>query len=457
MEQNEELKKELGLFMATALVVGNMMGSGIFMLPATLAQKSGPGATMMAWGITGIGSIFLALSFANLGSIIPKTGGPYEFSKVAFGDFVGFMNAWLYWNGCWIGNAAIIIAVASYVGFLFPVVATNPMLGFICTSSILWIFTLLNIKGVKLAARVQTASTIIKIALFIFFVIIAGLNFNIVNITPLFPEGKGLETVPAAATATLWAFTGLETAAVTGGEIKNGEKNIKRSTIIGMIISTIFYMLISFAAMGAMSQNSLITSNAPLVDIFSRYLGSGAGIYIGIFALLSLVGTTIGWLLSTARVSYAAGVDGVFPHVFSKIHPKYKTPYASLIISGVLVNILLLMNFTKGFGSAFTFVSLLATLSYLPIYALATAAEILLVVKHKKKINILNFIKSSIVPLMGFIYALWTIYGSGAETVMYGFLLLLSGIPFYLYMNIKNRSIKTEVKKENLNNLDMPI
>lgn len=439
MESTPQLKKELGLFMATALVIGNMMGSGIFMLPATLAQKSGPGSTMIAWVITGIGSIFLALSFANLGTKIPKTGGPYEYSKLAFGDFMGFMNAWLYWNGCWIGNAAIIIAVASYVSFLIPQISANPMMSFICTTAVLWIFTAVNILGVKLAARMQTVSTVIKLILFIAFCIVGWINFNKVNIMPLFPQGKGISTIPAAATATLWAFTGLETASVTAGEIKNPEKNIKRSTIIGILISTMLYMLISFVAMGSMPQNELASSNSPIVSIFAKFLGNNAGKYIGVGALISIMGTTIGWLLSTARVSYAAGVDGVFPEIFAKVHPKYKTPYASLIISSILVNILLFMNFSKGFGSAFTFISLLATLSYLPIYAMAAAAEILLTVKHKKNLNILNFIKSSLVPLMGFIYALWTIYGSGAETVMYGFLLIMMGVPFYLYMALKNK------------------
>lgn len=439
MEEKNELKKELGLFMATALVIGNMVGSGIFMLPATLAQKSGPGATMIAWILTGIGSIFLALSYAKLGSKIPKTGGPYEYSKLAFGDFTGYMNAWLYWNGCWIGNAAIIIAVTSYLGFLVPQVASNSIIGFISSSAILWIFTLLNIFGVKPAAQVQTASTIIKLILFVLFIILAGMSFNVDNIFPLFPEGKGINTIPAAATATLWAFTGLETASVTGGEIKNGEKNIKLSTILGMVVAVILYMLISFFSMGAMNQSELAVSTTPIVDIFSKILGSNIGIYIGVLALLSIVGTTIGWILSTARVSYAAALDGMFPKCFGKVHPKYKTPYVSLIISGVLVNILLLMNYTKGFSSAFTFVSLLATLSYLPIYAITAAAEILLVIKHKAKINLWNFLRSSIVPLMGFIYAVWAIYGSGAEIIMYGFLLMLFGIPFYLYLTVKNK------------------
>ncbi|ETO39496.1 amino acid permease [Thermoanaerobacterium aotearoense] len=139
MDKTQKLKKDIGLFIATALVTGNMMGSGIFMLPATLASKSGPGATILAWLVTGIGSILLALSFANLGSRIPKAGGPYEYSKLAFGDFIGFINAWLYWNGSWIGNAAVVIAVASYSSALFPILSQNHLAAFLYTSGILWI------------------------------------------------------------------------------------------------------------------------------------------------------------------------------------------------------------------------------------------------------------------------------------------------------------------------------
>jgi APA family basic amino acid/polyamine antiporter len=439
MEQRTQLKKDIGLFIATALVAGNIMGSGIFMLPATLAQKSGPGASMIAWILTGLGSIFLALSFANLGSKIPKTGGPYEYSKVAFGDFVGFMNAWLYWNGSWIGNAAVVIAVASYVGSLFPVISENHLAGFVFTSAVLWIFTIINILGVRVAGKVQTAITAFEIVLLLFFVIAAAVHFNVANITPLFPAGKGTETISAAAASTLWAFLGLESASIAAGEIKNPEKNVKRSTILGILISTFMYFAINFFAMGAMPQDKLANSKAPIADILSGYFGSGMATVITVGAIISILGTTIGWLLSTARLAYAAGEDAIFPEIFAKVHPKFKTPYMSLIIGSILVNVMLFMNYTKSLNSAFNFVTLLATLSYLPVYAMTAASDVLLHIQGVKKLNLWSFIKSSFVPLLGFIYAAWTIYGSGAETVMYGCLLMLAGIPFYLYMNFKNK------------------
>ena len=440
MEQKKpHLKKDIGLFIATALVTGNIMGSGIFMLPATLAKKSGPGATMLAWVLTAVGSIFLALSFAKLGSKIPKTGGPYEYSKSAFGDFTGFLSAWLYWNGSWIGNAAVIIAIASYAGMLFPILGTSHIAGLLFTSAILWMFTIINIVGVRLAGKIQTTITVFEILLFLFFIVAAGTHFHISNVMPLFPKGKGIGTMPIAATSTLWAFVGLESASITAGEIKNPEKNVKRSTILGIIIATVMYMGINIAAMGAESNIELAQSGAPIADILSKYFGSNVVTFVTIGAVVSILGTTIGWILSTARVAYAAGNDKIFPSVFSKVHPKYKTPYASLIIGSVLVNILLFMNYNKSFTSAFSFVALLATLSFLPVYAMTAASEIMLISKRGEKFNLFTFIKNSIVPLLGFIYAVWAIYGSGAEIVMYGFLLILAGIPFYIYMSLKNK------------------
>lgn len=438
MDTTRKLKKDIGLLIATALVTGNMMGSGIFMLPATLASKSGPGASLLAWIFTGIGSIFLALSFAKLGSKIPKAGGPYEYSKLAFGDFAGFINAWLYWNGSWIGNAAVIIAIASYSSALFPILNQSHLAALIFTSIILWIFTIINIYGVKKAATLQTSITIFELALFAFFVVVSIVHFKSSNILPLFPAGKGINTLSAAAASTLWAFIGLESASITAEEIKNPEKNVKLSTIFGIAIAAIMYLLINFAAMGAMSQNELAKSSSPIADILALFLGSGVAKLITIGAVISILGTTVGWLLSTARMAYAAGKDGIFPEIFASVHPKYKTPYLSLIIGSVLVNILLIMNYTKSLVSAFNFVILLATLSYLPVYAFTASADIMLLVKREGKFNVWKFIKNSIIPLLGFAYVIWAIYGSGAETVMYGFIMLLSGIPFYLYMKHKN-------------------
>ena len=436
--ENKSLKKEISLFMATMLVCGNMIGSGVFMLPSTLAQVSGPGATIIAWILTTVGSILIAISFANLGTKYPSTGGAYHYTKEAFGDFAGFLSAWLYWNGSWIGNAAILVAITSYASVVFPAL-NNPTISIIFSSAVLWIFTLINISGVKKAGKIQSFVTVFKIAFFALFIIVAFLNFDSVNILPLYPEEKGLSTVPLAATSTLWAFIGLESATVAAGELKNPEKNVRKSTIYGLIISAAIYLLISIGSMGAMNNKELAQSSAPLTDILTNALGTQVGKILTIAVVICILGTIIGWLLSTARVGYAAGVDGVFPKFFGKINEKTGTPVNSLIFGSVLVNILLVMNFQKGMVDAFTFITILATLSYLPVYLLSISAEMMLTFKEEKKFNFKIFIKKSILPLLAFIYVLWTIYGSGAETGMWGFILMLIGIPVYIYNYHKNK------------------
>lgn len=436
--ENKSLKKEMSLFMATMLVVGNMIGSGIFMLPSTLAQVSGPLATIIAWILTTTGSILIAISFANLSSKYTATGGAYQYTKEAFGEFTGFLSAWLYWNGSWIGNAAIIITLTSYSTVLFPQL-NNPIASLIFSSAFLWIFTILNIVGVKEAGKFQAIATIFKIVFFSIFIIAAFLNFDAANFVPLLPEGKGLSTVSLAATATLWAFVGLESSTVTSGEIKDPEKNVKKSIIYGIIISAIIYLLISISSMGAMSNSELAASSAPMTDILSKIFGTSIGKIFAISVIVCLMGTMVGWLLSTARVAYAAGQDGVFPKFFGKIDKKTGTPTNSLILGSIFINILLFMNFQKSMVSAFTFMTILATLSFLPVYLLTVAAEIMLMFKDDEHITLKYFLKKSFIPLIAFAYSIWTIYGSGAETVMWGFIMMLLGVPFYIYNYHKNK------------------
>ena len=165
--ENKNLKKDIGLFMATMLVCGNMIGSGVFMIPATLAEVSGPLATILAWILTTIGSILVAISFANLGSKFPETGGAYQYVKEAFGEFAGFLSAWLYWNGSWIGNTAILVTLTSYSAAIFPVL-NKPLYSIIYSSLVLWAVTILNIVGVKQAGKIQSFTTVFKIVFFCF-------------------------------------------------------------------------------------------------------------------------------------------------------------------------------------------------------------------------------------------------------------------------------------------------
>ncbi|MBL4935757.1 amino acid permease [Clostridium sp. YIM B02515] len=439
MTQKPKLKRDLGLFITTALVVGNMMGSGIFILLASLAQETGPGATMLGWLISGTGALFIALSFANLGSKMPVTGGPYEYSKRAFGHFIGFQNAWLYWNSSWIGTIASLTGTTAYVAAFFPILNESRLAAFLFTSAILWIFTYINILGVRKAGIFQTILVITEIVLFIIFIVAALKHYNPEYLKPMFPEGKGLNTVPTAAALTLWAFTGFETAAITAGEVKNGARNVRLGTIYGIIIGILLYFTLNFTAMTSISQKDLINADGNWNAILTPYFGSSLTKVIIVTELVSILGTTFACILTTARMSYAAAENKIFPKVFENVHPKYKTPDVSLIIAAILGNILLALNYTKSLQQVFTFMILLATLAGLPVYASTAAAEIRLSININNKPSKTYIIKKSIIPAIAFIYSLWAIYGSGLESVLYGVLLAALGIPVYFYMKKRNR------------------
>ncbi|MGL4739337.1 MAG: APC family permease [Sarcina sp.] len=439
-KKNKGLKKEIGLTIAIALVFSNIIGAGIFVIPSQLAQVTGAGASISAWILTGIGALILALTFANLGSKMPVSGGVVEYSRKSFGSFMGFMTAWLYWNGCWIGNATLFIVILKYLSGVFPILNANPLIGFLLCTAIIWIFTYINIRGAKSAGTVGAVLIGLKLIILILFIILASGVFDVNNIGPLFPHGGGIKTIPMAAAVTFWAFEGVEVATVASGEIKNPKRNVKLSTIIGIALALFFYITISILSVGAMKQTALANSLDPLSQIMAMVLGQKSLLYINIGIALSICGSSILWLLATGRAAYAAGKDKLFPEIFSKLHPKYNTPHIALIIGAVCINLLLLLNFFKGLNGAYNFIVLLSTLSYLPVYAVSTLAEMMLVIDLKDK-SLGKKIKSLIRPSLGFIFCIWAIYASGAQTVLYGFLLIMIGVPIYAYMKKKHNLV----------------
>jgi amino acid transporter len=436
---NIELKRELGMAAAVAIVVGNCIGSGIFTSAASLAAASNPKTAIFAWIITSVGSLLLALSFASLGTAMPRTGGPIVYTRAAFGDFAGFLIAWTYWIGAWVGNAAIITAFMLYFTYFVPA-ATTPILAFLVTSGVLWFFTIINILGVKGAGRVSVVTTVLKVGALVVFVIIAALHFNPAMLSTVSSaKVSGMSTLPAAIAIALWAFVGIESATVPAGEIKNPEKNIRKSTIYGTLIAAAVYIIVSIVGMGVLDQSTLAGSNAPLADIINKATGgTWGGNFIALGAIVSALGASSGWILTTARSAFGASQDKLFPAMFSKIHPKYLTPVTSLIVSGLAANLLLILNYMGTLSSAFNFMLLLATLAFLPAYAFSAAADIVLLKNHSSDFNFFSFLKNSFFALLAFVYSIYAIYGTGARVVMYGFILMLAGIPVYLFMILQN-------------------
>src|SRR6186713_2512380 len=448
------LKRSMGLWMATALVVGNMVGSGIFTLPAVLAGEAGP-ASILALVFTGIGAMLLALVFANLGRAHPRTGGPYYFARRAFGDFVGFQTAWAYWIAAWVGNAAIAVAFAGYLGVFWGDVRTSNWLAALVAVGAVWLFTLVNIVGARETGWAQVTTTVLK---FVPLAVIGVIGFFYIkggNYTPFTTGTAGFDWhINAAATLALWAFIGLESATVPAEEVKNPEKTIPRATILGTLATTLLYVVALVAIVGVLSQAALSGSSAPFADAANAmwggtFLGLTWGKWIAVVAMAATLGALNGWIMLTARVSLAAADDGLFPKPFARLDGKRATPVFGLVVSSLLVTGLVLYNWNVDFGTRFTDIVLLATWMTLIAYAYAAAAELVLLFREPELFSWGKLTRDAVIAGLAFAYSVWAIWGSGQEWLAKGFMLLLFGIPVYVFMKWReSRKIGFELPPE---------
>ena len=438
------LKRSIGLWMATALVVGNMVGSGIFTLPAVLSGEAGP-ASIIALVFTGIGAMLLALVFANLGRAYPKTGGPYHYARRAFGDFVGFQTAWAYWIAAWVGNAAIAVAFAGYLGVFWGDVNTKNWLA-------IWLFTFVNIIGARETGWAQVVTTVLKFVPLAVIGIVGLFYIKSGNFTPFAPAKGGFDWhINAAATLALWAFIGLESATVPAEEVKDPERTIPRATILGTLATTILYVVALVAIVGVLSPAVLGGSSAPFADAANAmwagtFLGLAWGKWIALVAMAATLGALNGWILLTARVSLAAADDGLFPKPFARVHGERKTPVLGLIISSVLVSALVFYNWNASFGERFTDIVLLATWMTLIAYAYAAAAEVVLFIRDRNLFSRTRLVRDSAVASLAFAYSVWAIWGSGQEWLAKGFMLLLFGIPVFVFMKWRQSKVPVDAE-----------
>lgn len=432
----------LGLVACTALVVGNMIGSGIFLLPASLAAL-GP-ISLVGWLVTSAGALVLAVVFGRLSRLVTRTGGPYAYTEAGFGDFAGFIIAWGYWIALWTGNAGVAVALAGYVGFLFPGVAASPYASLAVALIAIWTLTLVNIRGVAEAGLVQIVTTILKLVPLVLIGALGFLWVDPANYTPFNHSGQSnLAAISAAAALTLWAYLGLESATVPSGDVIDPERTIPRATIIGVLITAVVYISVTSVAIGVVPAERLAASAAPLAEAGLIMWGAAGGVFIAVGAVVSTFGTLNGFTLLTGQVPYGAALDRVFPARLGQLS-RFGTPANALVLSNLLASILVTMNFAQGLVGAFNSIILLAVMSSLLPYALCALAELMILTRTGRTVAGPEIAKVAILGALGFVYALWAIYGAGAETVFLGFLLILAGIPIHVAIRWRNRGGQAE-------------
>lgn len=416
--------------MCTALVVGNMIGSGVYLLPASLAPLGWN--SIFGWILTIAGGLCLAFVFARLAREMPRGGGPYAYTRAAFGPAPAFMVSWSYWIGLWVGNAAIATAGISYLSVFFPQLATTTGLHAVMTLVIIWLLTAVNCRTATLAGSVQVVSTALKLLPLIAVIILAAIILGekgMAAVQPFEVDKIALGPITMAATLALWSLLGLESATVPADQVHEPEKTIPRATMVGTILTGIIYLFVCTSVILLQAPEQVAASNAPLADFIASRWGENAGRALALFAAISVFGALNGWILVTGELTSAMANDGLFP-AFLATRSHRGPPVNALVASSGLLTGVVLLNYAETLIGLFNFVALLSTTSILFMYLAVSLAAL--------KLNASGAIaKSGMLGVIGVFataYALWTIYGAGAKPVLWGLALLGAGPPVYFIM-----------------------
>jgi APA family basic amino acid/polyamine antiporter len=420
--------RPIGFWTSVALVMGNMIGSGVFLLPASLAPYGA--VSLLGWTVSAAGAICLALSFARLAAYAPAAGGPYAYTRLAYGDLAGFLVAWGYWISIWCSTAALAIAFVGYLDPFIPAIVRNPPRAAALAIALVWALTLVNVRGVKGAGRVQVVTTALKI-LPLAGVGLAGLAlFDGARLVPASGEGLG-HGVMATATLTLWAFLGLEAGTVPAEETDDAARTIPRATVLGTLLTAAIYLIATVGVMSLLEPAALGRSTAPFADAARTVGGDGAAALVALGAAISAFGCLNGWVLVVGQLPAAVARDGLFPRAFARVS-RHGTPAFAMITAAALSTALVAMNYSRGLVALFTFVILLATLSTLVPYTFCSLAGFIL---HRRDPKFAWPAGAAVFAGLAFAYSLFAIGGAGADVVFWGFLLLLGGLPVYVSLN----------------------
>lgn len=427
-------KRQIGLGIATTLVLGNMIGSGVFLLPASLAPYGG--YSLVGWIISAIGALLLAGVFFRLSKRAPRAGGPYAYSREAFGDCAGFLVAWVYWIALVGGNATIAVAFASYMSAFVPALGAHPLYGALTAMAAVWVLIAVNISGIRSAGTLQVVTTTLKILPLLALALFGFVHFNPHLLAPGPHAGSPLSAINICVAATLFAFIGVECATIPAGHVRDPEKTIPRATLLGTAIAATLYIACTAAVMGLLPASELATSQAPFADAGRLLWGGWAGWLIAGAAAISCFGALNGWTLIAGQFPQAVAKDGLFPKFFARESAR-GTPVPALLVAGLINSLMVLANYSRGMVGMFTFMVLLTTLGNVVCYLVCAIADGVLAHRSGRPLRL----RELLLAIGAFGFCLWAVIGAGKEAVFWNIVLLALGVPLYAWQARIKRSV----------------
>jgi arginine:agmatine antiporter len=416
----------MSLTQATMLVAGNMIGTGVFLLPVNLAQVGS--ISIFGWVIATVGVAALGIVFAKLGELNPQQGGPYAYARDFLGPYAGFQTNYVYWFGNWIGNVAIAVAAVGYLAELVPI--NGPVMTVCVTAGVIWLLTFANILGPRMVGALEAWTMalaiipILAIALFGWFwfdssTFMAGWNVS---------GESNASAISRAASMALWAYMGIESASVSAGVIENPKRNVPLATMIGLGLAAVVYVLSSSVIMGMLPNEELRTANAPFAEAARLAIGAPGAIIISVCAVLKSIGSLGGWMLLVGQSAKAASDDGMFPRIFGKLNGN-GVPGVGLVIVGVLMTIVVFATMSPSVAQQFNRLVDLAVILIIVPYVYAAVS----VVKVMFDLNVAVSVRHTYrwIALAAVVYCLWAVVGGDPKTVVHAMVALLVSVPLY--------------------------
>lgn len=428
---------KIGVVAATFMVAGNMMGSGVFMLPGNLAAFGS--ISLIGWILTCFGAVALALTFAKLTSVYPAAGGLYAYARKSFGDYMGYQTNLIYWLANVIGNVGLAVAGIGYLTYFAPTLK-NPWIAAFAQLFVIWFFAWANMLGPKLVGRIQSVTTsvalvpILGVALLGWFWFNPELFSSVWNVT-----GKSdMSAIGGSLNFTLWAFIGVESASVSAAVVENPRRNVPIATISGVILAGVCYVLSCSVIMGMIPNKELVVSSAPFADAVRLALGDTAGTIVALCAAVGCLGSLAGWTLLVGQTAKAASDDGLFGKIFSRVNKK-DVPSSGLFIVACIMSVMVLGSISPNASQQFGKLASIAVIMTLLPYIYSCIG--IKVIGYKQMSNN-QYLLYVVVGIIGAIYCMTALVGSDGSQVRWSLIFVLATIIFYSAAITRKRDIE---------------
>ncbi len=445
--RNEQKAQSLGVTSATGLVIGSVVGTGVFTMPAVLAGAGTMSIVVLV--VVAVGALLLAVLFGQLTKRVPNSdGGLYAYARHEFGDFAGYLVGWSYWISAWAGNAAIVASWVFYVDAMLHLDNPSGMTNWGIALIGLWVPAIVNLVGVHQMAWFQNLTVVLKFIPLLFVGLAGWLFVDQAHFGPFNATGGSLYSgIGIAAGVALFSFIGVEAAAITAKRVHNPRVNVGRASVIGTAASALLYVLVTAAVMGLVPHGTLVNTGSPFVDAFQHMFPDTpwAGTFIAAVAVISGIGALNGWTLIVTESSRAIAQDDLFPRPFAWTD-RNGTAWFGIVVGTVLPSLLMLWRYLSGSGlTVFTYLVNLTVMTVAIAYFFSALAQLTFLMTRRGDVQAWRLARDLAVAGVGVLFSMWLTFAAGYQVVYQGLVVILGGMIVYAFLHARRQRANAAV------------